>query len=60
MPVITNISHRDLGDMVGAYRGTVTKTLDEFQAGYPPSRRPADDCGLPTGIDTEPPDQPPR
>ena len=32
---IEGLTHQDLGDMVGAYRETVTKTLDEFQAaGY--------------------------
>ncbi len=30
--VIEGMTHQDLGDMVGAYRETVTKTLDEFQA----------------------------
>ncbi|MBA2363417.1 MAG: Crp/Fnr family transcriptional regulator [Chloroflexia bacterium] len=33
--VVEGITHEDLGDMVGAYRETVTKTLNEFQvAGY--------------------------
>ncbi|MBI4491182.1 MAG: Crp/Fnr family transcriptional regulator [Chloroflexi bacterium] len=33
--VIEGVTHQELGDMVGAYRETVTKTLDEFQAaGY--------------------------
>lgn len=33
--LIEGISHQELGDMVGAYRETVTKVLDEFQAaGY--------------------------
>jgi len=33
--VIEGVSHQELGDMVGAYRETVTKVLDEFQvAGY--------------------------
>ncbi|MBI3978369.1 MAG: Crp/Fnr family transcriptional regulator [Chloroflexi bacterium] len=32
---IEGITHQELGDAVGAYRETVTKTLDEFQAaGY--------------------------
>lgn len=30
--LIEGLTHQDLGDMVGAYRETVTKTLDEFQA----------------------------
>ena len=29
--VIEGMTHQDLGDMIGAYRETVTKTLDEFQ-----------------------------
>jgi CRP/FNR family transcriptional regulator len=33
--VVEGITHEELGDMVGAYRETVTKTLNEFQAaGY--------------------------
>lgn len=33
--VIEGITHQELGDMVGAYRETITKILDEFQsAGY--------------------------
>lgn len=33
--VVEGITHQELGDMVGAYRETITKTLDEFQtAGY--------------------------
>ncbi len=33
--VAEGITHAELGDMVGAYRETVTKTLNEFQAaGY--------------------------
>ncbi len=33
--VVEGVSHQELGDMVGAYRETVTKILDEFQAaGY--------------------------
>jgi CRP-like cAMP-binding protein len=33
--LIEGVSHQELGDMVGAYRETVTKVLDEFQvAGY--------------------------
>ncbi|MBI4498468.1 MAG: Crp/Fnr family transcriptional regulator [Chloroflexi bacterium] len=32
---ITGLTHQHLGDMIGAYRETITKTLDEFQAaGY--------------------------
>jgi CRP-like cAMP-binding protein len=30
--VIDGVTHQELGDMIGAYRETVTKTLDEFQA----------------------------
>jgi CRP/FNR family transcriptional regulator, cyclic AMP receptor protein len=30
--IIEGVTHQDLGDMVGAYRETVTKTLDEFRA----------------------------
>lgn len=29
--VLEGVTHQDLGDMVGAYRETVTKILDEFQ-----------------------------
>jgi CRP/FNR family cyclic AMP-dependent transcriptional regulator len=29
--LIEGVTHQDLGDMVGAYRETVTKTLDEFR-----------------------------
>lgn len=33
--LVEGLTHQELGDMVGAYRETVTKTLDEFQAaGY--------------------------
>ncbi len=33
--VVEGITHEELGDMVGAYRETVTRTLNEFQAaGY--------------------------
>jgi len=33
--LVDGLSHHDVGDMVGAYRETVTKVLDEFQvAGY--------------------------
>lgn len=33
--IIEGLTHQDLGDMVGAYRETVTKVLDQFQAsGY--------------------------
>ncbi len=33
--LVEGITHEELGDMVGAYRETVTKTLNEFQsAGY--------------------------
>ncbi|HET8627134.1 MAG TPA: Crp/Fnr family transcriptional regulator [Thermomicrobiales bacterium] len=33
--LITGVTHQDLGDLVGAYRETITKALDEFQAaGY--------------------------
>ncbi|MBI4493570.1 MAG: Crp/Fnr family transcriptional regulator [Chloroflexi bacterium] len=33
--VVEGITHQELGDMVGAYRETITKILDEFQAaGY--------------------------
>jgi CRP-like cAMP-binding protein len=30
--VLEGVTHQDLGDMVGAYRETVTKLLDDFQA----------------------------
>ncbi len=30
--VVEGVTHEELGDMVGAYRETVTKALDEFQA----------------------------
>lgn len=33
--VIEGVTHQELGDMLGVYRETITKTLDEFQsAGY--------------------------
>lgn len=33
--IVEGVTHEELGDMVGAYRETVTKTLNEFQAaGY--------------------------
>jgi CRP-like cAMP-binding protein len=33
--LIEGVSHQELGDMIGAYRETITKILDEFQtAGY--------------------------
>jgi CRP-like cAMP-binding protein len=30
--LIDGLTHQELGDIIGAYRETVTKTLDEFQA----------------------------
>lgn len=29
--LVEGVTHQDLGDMIGAYRETITKTLDEFQ-----------------------------